>query len=148
MRSQTGPSCCKLAFTLDAVLYATLDAALFIFHKLALFFVYVAAAITVAALATVFVHTLDAALPAGFAPAVFAPTLDATHAAALAAGFPAAPAAALLCRNEYLAEITRYVSLILFMYNFLSIIKYILKTKASISPLRTAFTSLNVIQNK
>ena len=78
MRSQTGPSCCKLAFTLDAVLYATLDAALFIFNKLALFFVYVAAAITAVALATVFVHTLDAALAAGFA---------------------AAPAAALLCRN-------------------------------------------------
>ncbi len=100
MRSQTGPSCCKLAFTFDTVLYATLDAALFIFHKLALFFVYVAAAITAAALATVFVHTLDAALAAVFAAAVFAPTLYAAHAAALAVRFAAAPAAALLCRNE------------------------------------------------
>ena len=71
MRSQTGPSCCKFAFTLDAVLYATLDAALFIFHKLALLFVYVAGAITVAPLATVFVHTLNAALPARFTPVVF-----------------------------------------------------------------------------
>ena len=82
MRSQTGPSCCKLAFTLDAVLCATLGAALFILHKLAFCFVYVVAAITAAALAT-----------------VFAPTLDAALAAALAAGFAAAPAAALLRRN-------------------------------------------------
>ena len=56
---------------MDAVLYATLDADLFIFHKLALLFLYVAGAITVAALATVFVHTLNAALPPGFTPAVF-----------------------------------------------------------------------------
>ena len=82
MRSQTGPSCCKLAFALDAVLYATLGTALFIIHKLALFCVYVVFAITAAALAT-----------------LFAPTLDAALAAALAAGFAAAPAAALLCRN-------------------------------------------------
>ena len=63
---------------LDAVLYATLGAAPFILHKLAFFFVHVVAAITAAALAT-----------------VFAPTLN----AALAAGFAAAPATALLCRN-------------------------------------------------
>ena len=65
---------------MDAVLYAALGAALFMIRKLAFLFDYVVAAITAAALAT-----------------VFAPT--AVLAAALAAGFAAAPADALLRRN-------------------------------------------------
>ena len=73
------------------------------YSQACILFVYVVAAITAAALATVFAPTLDAALAAalaaGFAAAVFAPTLDAALAAALAAGFTAAPAAAKLCRN-------------------------------------------------
>ena len=65
---------------MDAVPYATLGTALIIIHKLAFFFVYDVAVITAAALATVFARILDAA-------------------AAVAAGFAAAPADALLRRN-------------------------------------------------
>ena len=62
---------------------------LFVLFTSFLFFVNVVAAITAAALAT-----------------VFAPPLD----AALAAGLAAAPAAALLRRNSRLAQVTRYIS--------------------------------------
>jgi len=122
LRSQTGPYCCKFAFTSDAVLYATLDAALFIFHKLALFFVYIAAAITVAALATVFVHTLNAALPAGFTPVVFCSSSRCYSCSAPAICFPADPPAPMLFRNKLPTQLTNYGLVIIFIYNLPSII--------------------------